>query len=238
MSGTSSSRRKRNKRSPIREGGLAMATTMTMNGAGIAEKVAEARASFRGGRIRPASWLCAARGLEGVTEGRGVEHLRGLWADLRKPRLEAYLTEVGFVIGEIDDAFEHLEKWMRPERKHTSLLAHPGVPGRPTTLWAGCSSSAPGTIRSTCSWRLWWVRWPEAMRGDGSHRLSANRCCKPRNGIRFDSATTNVGQAIPSPLTHRSVTWWEVPHVVRDRGAGTGDGGATDLANMVRPQRG
>ena len=33
-----------------------MATTMTMNGAGIVEKVAKARASFRGGRTRPASW--------------------------------------------------------------------------------------------------------------------------------------------------------------------------------------
>ena len=33
-----------------------MATAMTMNGAGIVEKVAEARASFRGGRTRPGSW--------------------------------------------------------------------------------------------------------------------------------------------------------------------------------------
>ena len=33
-----------------------MATTTTMNGAGIVEKVAEARASFRGGRTRPGSW--------------------------------------------------------------------------------------------------------------------------------------------------------------------------------------
>ena len=69
---------------------------------------------------------CAARGSEGAPEKGRVEHLRALWADLRKPRLEAYLTEVGFVIGEIDNALEHLEKWMRPERKHTSLLAQPG----------------------------------------------------------------------------------------------------------------
>ena len=104
-----------------------MATTMTMNGAGIAEKVAEARASFRGGRTRPASWRRAQlEALKALLKNEESSIFEALWADLRKPRLEAYLTEVGFVIGEIDDALEHLEKWMRPERKHTSLLAQPG----------------------------------------------------------------------------------------------------------------
>ena len=49
-----------------------------------------------------------------------------MWADLRKPRLEGHLTEVGFVINEIDDTLQHLDRWMKPERKHTSLLAQPG----------------------------------------------------------------------------------------------------------------
>ena len=104
-----------------------MATTMTMNGAGIVEKVAEARASFRGGRTRPGSWRRAQlEALKALLKKEESSIFEALWADLRKPRLEAYLTEVGFVIGEIDDALEHLEKWMRPERKHTSLLAQPG----------------------------------------------------------------------------------------------------------------
>ena len=84
-------------------------------------------ASLRSGRTRPASWrraqLEALKTLLKKEESRICE---ALWADLRKPRLEVHLTEVGFVIGEIDDALEHLEKWMRPERKHTSLLAQPG----------------------------------------------------------------------------------------------------------------
>jgi aldehyde dehydrogenase (NAD+) len=106
-----------------------MATTMTVtsNDAGIVEKVAKARASFRGGRTRPASWRRAQ--LEALKSLLLKEESRicaALWADLRKPRLEVRLTEVGFVIGEIDDALEHLEKWMKPERKHTSLLAQPG----------------------------------------------------------------------------------------------------------------
>jgi aldehyde dehydrogenase (NAD+) len=104
-----------------------MATTMTMNEAGIVEKVANARASFRDGRTRPGSWRRAQLGaLKALLKKEESRVFEALWADLRKPRLEAYLTEVGFVISEIDDALEHLEKWMRPERKHTSLLAQPG----------------------------------------------------------------------------------------------------------------
>ena len=104
-----------------------MATTMTMNEAGITEKVAKARASFRGGRTRPGSWRRAQlEALKALLKKEESRIFAALWADLRKPRLEAYLTEVGFVVSEIDDALEHLEKWMKPERKHTSLLAQPG----------------------------------------------------------------------------------------------------------------
>ena len=70
-----------------------MATTMTMNEAGIVEKVAEARASFRSGRTRPSSWrraqLEALKSLLKKEESRICE---ALWADLRKPRLEAHLN--------------------------------------------------------------------------------------------------------------------------------------------------
>ena len=105
---------------------MAMAT-MTMNGAGIAEKVAEATGDLPRRADSPRLLAPrAARGLEALLKKEESSIFEALWADLRKPRLEAYLTEVGFVIGEIDDALEHLDKWMKPERKHTSLLAQPG----------------------------------------------------------------------------------------------------------------
>ena len=86
-----------------------MATTNS--GAGIVEKVAKARASFRGGRTR-ARLLAPAQleALKALLKKEESAIFEALWADLRKPRLEAYLTEVGFVIGEIDDALEHLDK--------------------------------------------------------------------------------------------------------------------------------
>src|SRR3954471_18298569 len=96
-------------------------------GAVIAERVAEARASFRSGRTRPVSWRRSQlEALKQLLKKEESAIFEALWADLRKPRLEGYLTEVGFVIEEIDDALRHLDGWMKPERKHTSLLAQPG----------------------------------------------------------------------------------------------------------------
>src|SRR5260370_31972207 len=107
--------------------GGAMGSQLMNAGSWVVEAVARARASVRRGRTRPVSWRRAQlEALKVLLKKEEAAIFEALWADLRKPRLEAYLTEVGFVIGEIDDALEHLEKWMRPERKHTSLLAQPG----------------------------------------------------------------------------------------------------------------
>jgi aldehyde dehydrogenase (NAD+) len=103
-------------------------TMQTRNtGAGVVEKVAKARASFRSGRTRPISWRRSQlEALKRLLNKAGSAIFEALWADLRKPQLEGYLTEVGFVINEIDDTLQHLDRWMKPERKHTSLLAQPG----------------------------------------------------------------------------------------------------------------
>jgi aldehyde dehydrogenase (NAD+) len=97
------------------------------SGAGVVEKVAKARASFRSGRTRSISWRRSQlEALKRLLKKEGSAIFEALWSDLRKPRLEGYLTEVGFVIAEIDDTLQHLERWTKPERKHTSLLAQPG----------------------------------------------------------------------------------------------------------------
>jgi aldehyde dehydrogenase (NAD+) len=46
-------------------------------------------------------------------------------ADLGKPATEAYATDVGFVIGEIDYTLKRLRGWMRPERVGTRLVTKP-----------------------------------------------------------------------------------------------------------------
>ena len=137
-----------------------MANATTGSGAGIAEKVAEARASFRLGRTRPEAWRRAQlEALKALLKKEESAIFEALWADLRKPRLEGYFSETGFVIGEIDDALRHLDRWMRPERKHTTLLAQPG--------------------------RSWTKPWPAASAACGrpSGRATPRRCVsRPRSG--------------------------------------------------------
>ena len=49
-----------------------------------------------------------------------------LAADLGKPPLEAYTTEIGFTLGEVAHARAHLTDWMRPDKVRTPLALRPG----------------------------------------------------------------------------------------------------------------
>jgi hypothetical protein len=92
-------------------------------GAEIVESVAKARASFRGGRTRDVSWRRAQlEALKRLLKNEESAIFEALWADLRKPRLEGYLTEVGFVVEEIDDTLRHLDGWMKPGYTAQSIL--------------------------------------------------------------------------------------------------------------------
>lgn len=46
--------------------------------------------------------------------------------DLRRSATEAWMTEVGFTIGQIDHALDHLEHWARPRRVRLGLTLRPG----------------------------------------------------------------------------------------------------------------
>lgn len=58
-----------------------------------------------------------------------VEHeeeiLQALFTDLKKNAAEAYATEIGLTLAEINNALKHLHKWMRPERARTNLVNLP-----------------------------------------------------------------------------------------------------------------
>ena len=91
-----------------------------------AELVARLRATFDSGKTRPLAWrreqLQAMRKL--LVE-REPELLEALAADLGKPRLEAWATDIGFVISEIDHALKHLRRWTRATRVRTPLVTKP-----------------------------------------------------------------------------------------------------------------
>ena len=50
---------------------------------------------------------------------------KALYADLRKDKAEAFMTEVGLVYEEINHALKHLKSWMKPKRVKISLAQFP-----------------------------------------------------------------------------------------------------------------
>lgn len=66
------------------------------------------------------------RRLKALLEEREGDLLDALAADLGKPRLEGWATDIGIVINEIEHALRHLAGWMKPERVWTPIAQRPG----------------------------------------------------------------------------------------------------------------
>ncbi|WP_116998489.1 aldehyde dehydrogenase family protein [Desertimonas flava] len=92
-----------------------------------AEALARLRESARTGALDEAeariTQLSQLRRLLSEQQDVLTEALR---ADLGKPAVEAYTTEIGFTIGEIDHAVDHLRAWMQPIKVKTPLTFRPG----------------------------------------------------------------------------------------------------------------
>jgi aldehyde dehydrogenase (NAD+) len=93
----------------------------------VAGVVAGARAHVTSGRTKPMAWrLATLRRLRELTVEHEPAMMAALAADLGKARLEAFTTEVGFCLNEIDLTLDHLESWAKPERVTTPLTLQPG----------------------------------------------------------------------------------------------------------------
>jgi aldehyde dehydrogenase (NAD+) len=88
--------------------------------------VARLRAAFETGRTRPLEWRRAQlKRLKAMLVEHEEELLDALSEDLGKHRAEAWATDVGFVVAEIDYVTRRLRRWMRPRRVHAPLLTMP-----------------------------------------------------------------------------------------------------------------
>ena len=91
---------------------------------GIVEQL---RDGFRSGTLRDLDsrrrQLERVRTLFVEQEDRLVD---ALVADLGKPRIEAYTTEIAFTVNEIDHTLKHLASWMKPEKVKVPLNFRPG----------------------------------------------------------------------------------------------------------------
>lgn len=93
----------------------------------IAPLVASARAAYATGATAPQAWRRATlERLRDLIEAREPQLLDALAADFGKPRFEAWTTEIGFTVADINHTLAHLSSWMQPEKVGTPLAFQPG----------------------------------------------------------------------------------------------------------------
>jgi aldehyde dehydrogenase (NAD+) len=94
----------------------------------IASCVQAARDTYDRGTTKPAEWRVATlRRMKQLLVEREERLLGALAADFGKPRAEAWLTEIGFAISDIDHTLAHLPQWMKPEKVATPVAFKPGT---------------------------------------------------------------------------------------------------------------
>jgi aldehyde dehydrogenase (NAD+) len=93
----------------------------------IATKVEAVRKGFAAGAVHSLAdrkgQLAALRSMLVDHEGTLTEALR---QDLGKSAIEAYTTEIGFTVNEIDHTLKHLAAWAKPRRVSVPLHLRPG----------------------------------------------------------------------------------------------------------------
>ncbi len=89
-------------------------------------QLARLRNSFAAGRTRPLEWRMEqlAR-LKAMLRDREAEFAEALQADLAKCRAEAWCTEIGVLVGEIDYVRKRLRRWLKPEKVRAPLVTQP-----------------------------------------------------------------------------------------------------------------
>ena len=93
----------------------------------IAPKVGAARAAFATGSTKPIAWRRATlERIRTLLEERESPLLDALAADFGKPRFEAWTTELGFTVSDINHTLAYLGSWMRPRKVGTPLAFQPG----------------------------------------------------------------------------------------------------------------
>ncbi|MDH6139431.1 aldehyde dehydrogenase (NAD+) [Kitasatospora sp. GP30] len=102
------------------------ATTDTADSTGPAATVSRLHAAFATGRTKPLAWRKAQlRALRRLLVEQEAAFTAALRADLGKSAAEAYTTEIGFTITEIDHTLRHLDRWVRPRRIPVPLALQP-----------------------------------------------------------------------------------------------------------------
>src|SRR5438132_7646848 len=88
-----------------------------MSTADFSALVSRHRNSFRSGATRSAEWReSQLKALRAMMTDRAEDFYAALWADLRRNRTDADLTDVKFLANEADHTLAHLRAWMTPQQ--------------------------------------------------------------------------------------------------------------------------
>jgi aldehyde dehydrogenase (NAD+) len=93
----------------------------------VAGIVSRVRDTYNSGRTRPIEWR--EEQLDGLVRMLKLESPRleaALAADMGKPAMEGFTTDVGFIATEISAIRKHIAKWAKPRKVRLPITAMPG----------------------------------------------------------------------------------------------------------------
>lgn len=92
----------------------------------VAESVRNQHTYFKTNITRDSSFRVEQlKKLKSILKQHEDDLLEALNKDFRKPELESYGTEIGFLYSEIDHILRHINKWVKPERVWGSFINFP-----------------------------------------------------------------------------------------------------------------
>jgi aldehyde dehydrogenase (NAD+) len=94
--------------------------------ANIPAMVAGLRATYRTGATRPLEWRRAQlQQMIRMLEENEAAFSDALRVDLGKPAVEGFITDIAFVIGEVELMLKNLKKWNKPQRVPSPIVTQP-----------------------------------------------------------------------------------------------------------------
>jgi aldehyde dehydrogenase (NAD+) len=92
----------------------------------IADIVSTLRATYNSGKTRPLAWRKQQlEALVRMMEDNEAAFSAALKADLGKPDVEGFITDIAFVTSEVKAMIKNLTKWNKPQRVPTPIVAMP-----------------------------------------------------------------------------------------------------------------
>ncbi|GAA0854362.1 aldehyde dehydrogenase family protein [Aliiglaciecola litoralis] len=93
----------------------------------IAQVVSDLKNTFATGVTKSVEWRAEQlTQLKRMTEEQQDKILAALGSDLGKCKAEAWTSEIGYTLSDIDHTLKHLKKWMKPRKVSTPIAAQPG----------------------------------------------------------------------------------------------------------------